>query len=127
MANINGIEQNYIQLKFGLAFSRLLEENKKLKTRNEKNNIEDVNLNHSLGKISSDTGLRVATLSEIFSGKSNPKGVTIELILKSLGKTLSQFAKYYDNLKEDDINKFKEKIDDLKIKRRKKVSKKRNK
>ncbi len=124
MANIDGIEQNYIQLKYGLAFSKLLVENKKIKTRNEKNNIEDFNLNHSLGKISSDTGLRVATLSDIFSGKSNPKGVTIELILKSLGKTLSQFAKYYDNFEEDDINNFKAKLDSLKIKKRKKGSRK---
>ncbi len=124
MADIDGIEQNYIQLKYGLAFSKLLVENKKIKTRNEKNNIEDFNLNHSLGKISSDTGLRVATLSDIFSGKSNPKGVTIELILKSLGKTLSQFAKYYDNFEEDDINNFKAKLDSLKIKKRKKGSRK---
>lgn len=124
MANISGIEQKYIQLKIGLAFSKLLEENKEVKTENDKNNIQDIRLNSSLGEVANDTGLRVATLSDIFSGKSNPKAVTIERILKSLGKNLNQLAGYYDNFKESDIIKFKEELEIAKKERAKNKKKK---
>jgi len=124
MANISGLEQKYIQLKIGLAFSKLLEENKDVKTENDKNNIEDIKLNSSLGEVANDTGLRVATLSDIFSGKSNPKAVTIERILKSLGKNLNQLAEYYDNFKESDIIKFKEELERAKKERAKNRKKK---
>jgi DNA-binding phage protein len=124
MANISGLEQKYIQLKIGLAFSKLLEENKDVKTENDKNNIEDIKLNSSLGELANDTGLRVATLSDIFSGKSNPKAVTIERILKSLGKNLNQLAEYYDNFKESDIIKFKEELERAKKERAKNRKKK---
>jgi transcriptional regulator with XRE-family HTH domain len=124
MANISGLEQKYIQLKIGLAFSRLLEENKDLKIENNKNNIQDIKLNSSLGEVANDTGLRVATLSDIFSGKSNPKAVTIERILKSLGKNLNQLAGYYDNFRESDIIKFKEELEIAKKERAKNRKKK---
>ncbi len=96
-------EEKYIKIKFGLAFSKLLADNKRDKENNLENGIVDMELNYTLGKISIDTGLRVATLSDIFSGKSNPKAVTIVMILISLGKTLSDLASYYDSLTENEI------------------------
>jgi len=118
MANKKEIEQDYAQLKFGLAFSKLLEKNKKIKIANDKKGVKDINLNHSLGTISSETGLRIATLSNIFSGKSNPKALTIDQILKALGKNLIDFARCYDKITDRDILEFKKTIE-IKSRRRK--------
>jgi len=116
-------EQVRVLLKYGLAFTKLLEENQAKKVANDKAGIQDVKLSSSLGGLSSETGLRKATLSVIFAGKSNLEALTINLILKGLGKSFTQFSNYYDNLTDGDLEKFKTEIQKNKSKYKKKKKK----
>ena len=113
-------EQEFIQLKYALAFKKLLDENKAKKLENKAVDIKDHNLVDSLGKLSSATGLRVATLSDVFTGKSNPEAVTIDLIIEGLGKTFSQFGFYYDHLDEKKVLEYRKEIEKSRKERAKK-------
>src|SRR5207244_3964983 len=99
-----------VLLKYALALNKLLQENKTQKSENKKSGVKDIKLISSFGELSSETGLRKATLSAIFSGTSNPEALTIELILKALRKNYSQFSNYYDHFSDKDLLKFKAEI-----------------
>jgi transcriptional regulator with XRE-family HTH domain len=96
-------EQVYIKYRYALAIKMLQEKNKKLKKKNDKKGIEDINLDQSYDDISSSTGLRKATISNIITGVSEIKSYTLYLILKSLGFSYSQFGKVFDNLSEQEV------------------------
>lgn len=99
-------EEHYAIFRCACALNKLLAINKKQHERNKKNGIEDLTLNHSYDTISSDTGLRGATVSNIFNGKSDAKVSSIHLILKSLGVSHSKFGKMLDTLGDDEVEKF---------------------
>lgn len=114
MAKVKEHEQ--ILLKYALAFTKLLELNaqevnmgKALKSRKQKVT--------NLGQLSVDTELRPATLSNIFLGRSNLKAVTITQILKSLGRSYSEFAEHFDHITDKEIADFKNKMNSLKTTR----------
>ena len=96
-------EQALILLRFGLSFKKLLDENKAEKQFNTDKGIKDHKLVYTLGQLSSTTGLRKATLSNIFSGSSNPEGTTILLILEGINKSLSKFAILYENITQEEL------------------------
>ncbi len=119
---IQGKEDLLIRLKFGIVFSMFLEEAKSKKEAvQDKKSLKG--LNTSFGELSSHTGLRAATLTDIFSGRSNPKATSVILILESFGKSFEEFGKYFDNISNEDIKKFKDKIKEAKINR---INKKEN-
>lgn len=101
MANTE--EQVFIKYKYALALKKLQDRNKKLKQQSEKKGIKDIKLDKSYGDISSSTGLRAATISDIINGNSELKGYTLYLILNSLGFTYTQFGKVFDNLTDNDV------------------------
>ena len=93
-------ELKLLLLRYGLTFKKLLEENELVKT--EGNKVKP-SLVTSLGQLSSATGLRKATLSEIFRGNSNPRAATIYTILNALDKSFTDFSKYFDNFKDKEV------------------------
>lgn len=96
-------EQEFLKYKYALALKRLLENNKKQKEFNLKNGIENLNLDYSYGTISSRTGLRPATISNIISGISEMKIYTLDLILGSLGISYSEFGTIIDNVTNEEV------------------------
>ena len=103
-------EQELLQLKFGLAFSKILEANKRIAQKNKKKGIDSKNINDSYGKISSSTGLRPASISEIISGKSNLKVSTMDALLSALGKSYSEFGKILDKITDGEISTYRKKL-----------------
>lgn len=86
------------KFKAAYALNKLLQKNKKIYERNRKLGIEDLLLDHSFDRIASRTGLRIATISEVFNGKVDPKFSTISLILQSLGVNYSGFGRLLDSV-----------------------------
>jgi hypothetical protein len=99
-------EKELINYRYALAFKKLIEDNKKKALRQKKKG-EDFQLDDSYGKISSSTGLRPATISNLISGLSDIKASTIALLLESLGRTYSQFGKIMDGLTEHEVMAYK--------------------
>jgi transcriptional regulator with XRE-family HTH domain len=91
---------DFIKFKVAYALNKLLQKNKRRYERNRKLGIEDLLLDHSFDRIASRTGLRIATISEVFNGKVDPKFSTISLILQSLGVNYSGFGKLMDSVTE---------------------------
>lgn len=119
-------EQQYLKYKYALALKSLLENNKKQKGFNLKNEIEDLNLDYSYSTISSTTGLRPATISNIISGISEMKIYTLDLILDSLGVTYTQFGRKLDKLTKEDILNYKETKEKERTGRLKKIQNQKN-
>jgi|SRR5574338_561433 transcriptional regulator with XRE-family HTH domain len=97
---------DFIKLKVAYALNKLLQKNKRIYERNRKQGIEDLLLDHSFDRIASRTGLRIATISEVFNGKVDPKFSTISLILQSLGVNFSGFGKLMDRVTEAEAKAF---------------------
>ncbi|MGN6268187.1 MAG: hypothetical protein ACTHM5_21095 [Ginsengibacter sp.] len=116
-------EKKFLKFKYALALKSLLENNKKQKEFNLKNGIENLNLDYSYGKISSTTGLRPATISNIISGISEMKIYTLDLILGSLGVSYTEFGKILDKVSQQEILKYKEIKEKERIERVKNKSK----
>ncbi|HNP68761.1 MAG TPA: hypothetical protein PKH16_12715 [Aequorivita sp.] len=92
-----------IPIKIAIALSRLLEKNKALQpnTNNESKNADSYN------KICLNSGLRKATVSDIFNAKSsNVRASTLILVIKGMNYTFQDFAIIYDSLNKDDIKVF---------------------
>jgi len=109
MANTE--EQVLVKFKYALALKRLQEKNKKLKKQNDKKGIQDIKLDISYGDISSSTGLRVATISDIFNGNSEIKAYTLYLILNSLGFSFKQFGDAFDKLTHEEVLRYRIEIE----------------
>ncbi len=92
-----------IPIKIAIALSRLLEKNKALQTdTNNENEIAD-----SYNKICLNSGLRKATVSDIFNAKStNVRASTLVLVLKGMNYRFQDFAIIYDSLNKSDIDLF---------------------
>lgn len=105
-------EQELILLKYALAFTRLLDLNgqDEYGGKNQKGKKQRVS---TLGQLSVDTELRPATLSNIFLGRSNLKATTIIQILKSLGRTYTEFAEQFDDISDKEVLEFKVRVDNL--------------
>ncbi len=99
-------DEKLIRLKIGIVFSKLLQEVKEDMRLAKSCGKSTRHFNTSFGKLSSDTGLRAATLTEIFLGKSNPKATSIVLVLNSLGKSLEQFGQYFEMLSDNEVQDF---------------------
>ena len=104
-------EQIFINYKYALALKKLFDRVKKTAARNKKNGQVGSSLDDSYDKISSRTGLRQATISDAFNGKSEMKASTIDLILSSLRKNYTQFGRVMDKLTEEEILKYKNDIE----------------
>ena len=92
-----------IPIKIAIALSRLLEKNKALQTDTNK---ESKNAD-SYNKICLNSGLRKATVSDIFNAKStNVRASTLILVLNGMNYRLQDFAIIYDSLNKADIELF---------------------
>lgn len=98
--NGNLPSEQLLKLRYALALRKLMQENELIKEKSQPK--KDSLIIASLGQLSSSTGLRRATLSAIFNGDSNPSVQTVYLILEALGKTLTQFASYFDAITDKD-------------------------
>ena len=128
-------DQELILLKYAFTFSKLLglfaineteegtEEKEEKKGKVAKSKKEPIT---QLGQLSAETELRPATISDIFLGRSNLKATTINLILKTLGKSYTEFGEVFDNIPEKEFSEFKSRISSQK-KERGRPKKKKNK
>jgi len=103
-------EQVYVKYKYALALKKLQEKNKIQKKKNDRKGIVDNSFDHSYGAISSSTGLRAATISNIITGSAEIKTFTLYLILSSLNVSYSQFGKVFDKLTETEVINYKNQI-----------------
>lgn len=99
---VNNEESEGYRYRVAYALNILLVRNKKKHGKNKKQGIEDLLLDHSFDRISSRTGLRVATISAIFNGTVDPKFSTVSLILGSLGVSFAQFGKILDGISDSE-------------------------
>jgi len=97
------IQQELINFRYGLAFHKLIESNKRQVGLNKKKGVTHIKLDDSYGKLSSSTGLRPATISAIVGGQSDVKGSTVFLLLNALGKTYTQFGRLMDKITDEDV------------------------
>lgn len=95
--------ENIIPIKIAISLTRLLAENKTLSPTSS-NTKEIAN---SYNKICLNSGLRKATVSDIFNAKSiNARASTLILIIEGMGYKFEDFAKIYDMVNFRDIKEF---------------------
>ena len=99
---------SYINIKISISLLRLLESSKKFQSIQTTK--EDIAISYN--EIALDANIRKATVSDTFNAnsKSGPNSTTVVLIIEAMGFQLTDFAKIYDSLTENDIENFK-KID----------------
>lgn len=112
------IDKDLIPYRYALTFKRFLDKNKKKAERNKKKGIKDGNLIDSYGKLESSSGIPKASLIGIFRGDINPTGITVASILEAFGLSLTQFAKVYDKLTDDEVHDYRKETEESKKKRR---------
>lgn len=110
-------EKELIKLRFGLALRKLLQENEEI-AETKKGRRAVVNLS----QLSSETGLRTASLSSIFNGDSNLSAVSLCTIINALGKTFSDFAKRFEQLSEEDLLNYYEEVQKRKQERTRRIT-----
>ncbi len=90
-----------IRLRYAYTLQRLLNDNKKMKENDTKNN-SIVNANQLAFTIE----LRPATISKILTGQTIPSGLTLYMILEGLSKSFSQFAEIFDKITIEELAAF---------------------
>lgn len=94
---------DHIILKTALALNKLLLKSKLYKDLN----FDDATkFAKSYGKISTNSDLRKATVSDNFNAKSNVRFATLISIVEGMGFTLSEFAKIYDSIEKAEMDQF---------------------
>jgi len=100
-------EKEFIKLKFGLAFRKIIDKNKAKALENKDNDISDRNLINSFRKLETASGIRNATILELIAGKKNAASTTIIALLDALEMTLGEFGSIYDSIKEQEVSEYK--------------------
>jgi len=95
-----------IQYRIGLALKTIIISNKSLLKKDNQQKEKRLIPDDSYGKLSSSTGIRAASISDIINGKSNPKGITLISLLEALGVSMCEFGKIYDEIDEKQINQY---------------------
>ena len=90
----------HIKIKTIISLEKLLSINRSSKNKNEA-------MADSYEKIGRNTQLRKATISAIFTGKSNPRAETLILVIKGMGYSMIDFAKFYETVTAAEINNYK--------------------
>jgi hypothetical protein len=96
----------FIQFKIGLALRMIIGANKALGKDETMKTSKKPLPEKSYGGISSTTGIRSATVSDIINGKSEPKATTLIYILDSLGASMSDFGKIFDSLSNRQVKEY---------------------
>lgn len=95
-------DENYIKIRIAISLSVLLQKNKVHSQEKEnKNAIVD-----SYEKISLNAGIRKATVTSAFNGRTRTAMTTIILIVDALGYTLKDFSEIYDRITAQEISDF---------------------
>lgn len=105
--NMENKEKEFIKLRFGLTFKKIIDRNKAKALENKDHAIVDRNLINSFRKLEIASGIRNATILEIIAGKKNAASTTIIALLDALEMTLSEFGSLYDSIKEQEISDYK--------------------
>jgi len=113
------LEKEYKKLRFGLAFKKVMDQNK------DNDPLKKVNDDAtSFRKIEKASGIRHASIVQIINGKKNASWSTIDAIIEGLEMTLTQFAVIYDALTQEEVEEHKKEIERKKQQRnKKKISK----
>lgn len=96
----------FIQFKIGLTIRLIINANKEFAKSEDSKSLKKPLPDNSYGGISTSSGKRTATISDIVNGKSNPKGTTLVYILESLGVKMSDFGKIFDSLSEKQVKEY---------------------
>lgn len=96
-------ETETAKLKLGLVLKKIITANKEEARDNKGNGNKDRDLITSFGKLESSTGLRKATLVDIFTANRSAGFHTIAAILNALDISFTEFATRYDALSKEEI------------------------
>lgn len=97
-----------IALRIAAALSKILDEQRAKESPHARIANNPGHLINSYSKIALEAGVRKATVSDLFNGKKYPRASTLVRVLSALGKSMTDFGKYFDRLTDSDIQKFKE-------------------
>ena len=111
---MDGHDKTFIRLKCAFVLNQLLEKNKAQHSINLSEGIDDLQLVHNLAQLSSSTGLRPATVSNMFNGDSAPSLTSLIHVLEILGFSIVEFGEAYSHVSVSEINKFQKTIADKK-------------
>ncbi|MES2329672.1 MAG: hypothetical protein V4539_08725 [Bacteroidota bacterium] len=100
--------QNVHKIKTAIVLGEMLAEQQSKGSINARISDRKILIHNTLGKISVETGITKSSLSEIFAGKSGTKINTLIPILGALNRSFVDFAKRFEKLTENDVQKFKE-------------------
>ncbi|GLU57219.1 hypothetical protein Dfri01_66800 [Dyadobacter frigoris] len=107
---MEGFTKRKLQLKCALALKCILEENKAKWQENKNSGKKDFLLISNLSQLSSSTGLRPATISNIFNGDTSPSITNVHQILLALNKNFTQFGYYFDQISDSELEAFEQEI-----------------
>jgi len=107
---MDGHDKTFIRMKCAFVLNQLLDKNKARHSINLSEGVDDLNLVHNLAQLSSATGLRPATISNIFNGDSAPSLTSLIQILEILGSSIMQFGDAYSHASVSEINNFQKNI-----------------
>jgi transcriptional regulator with XRE-family HTH domain len=99
-----------MQLKCAFVLKKFLDENKLQLLENRKTGVEDISLIYNLSQLSSATGLRPATISNIFNGNSSPLITNVFQVLSKLNRTITQFGECYHGIGDSELREFESEI-----------------
>lgn len=97
-----------ISIKIAVALSKILDEQRAKGSSHARIANNPDHIINSYAKIALEAGLRKATVSDLFNANKYPRASTLVNVLSALGKTMTDFGKYYDRVTDSDIQKFKE-------------------
>ncbi len=92
----------HIRFKIAISLNKLIITSKDF--GQEGDNIDEIA--KSYNQIALNADIRKATVSDTFNAKSVPSTTTLILIIEAMGYKLNDFAKIYDLVTDDDIDKF---------------------
>ncbi|ANH80005.1 hypothetical protein A8C56_02550 [Niabella ginsenosidivorans] len=96
--------QYTIKCRYALALKKLIFKNKDVNRAPDSPSFPGIDDSYS--KISSSTGIRKATISDIITAKSEMKTYTLYRILNTLGYSFKQFGETFDSITEQELNKY---------------------
>ncbi|WP_018629974.1 helix-turn-helix domain-containing protein [Niabella aurantiaca] len=94
----------WIKCRYALALRKLISKNKAANRHLHPSSFPGID--DSYDKLSSSTGLRKATISDIINAKSEMKTYTLYRVLHALGYNLTQFGKIFDAITEAELHEY---------------------
>lgn len=107
---MEGKEKDIIKLKVALIFKRQIDKNKSAAEKLKEDGKSDPNLVTSYRKWETESGVPIASISEIMTGNRNASVTTLATLISSVGMSFEEFGQQYDLLSTLDARQIKKEI-----------------